>query len=182
MVVLGIDPGSYVTGYAFLSTGDKGVRVLEYGSIACKTNVPFEDRLLHIITELEVLLEQHKPQVLSMESAFFAKNVKSAMILGHVRGAILVTCKKRNMSFAEYSPRSVKLAVTGSGASSKERVAQMVQTHLRLKQMEGPLDASDALAIAWTQLAPPPVVAKAPKHKGKNDMRKLILKMGGTLP
>ncbi len=182
MVVLGIDPGSYTTGYAFLSTGEKGVRVLEYGSISCKAKDAFEDRLLHIVTELEFLLEQYNPQVLSMESAFFAKNVKSAMVLGHVRGAILVTCRKRGMAFAEYSPRSVKLAVTGSGASSKDRVAQMIQVQLHLKRVEGPLDASDALAIAWTHLIPSPLVTQTSKGKNKNAMRELILKMGGTLP
>jgi crossover junction endodeoxyribonuclease RuvC len=183
MIVLGVDPGSYTTGYAFLETGKSGPRVLEYGSIACRAKDPLEDRLVRIILDLEKLLDTYRPEVLSMESAFFAKNVRSAMVLGHVRGAILVACHRRGLDFAEYSPRSVKQAVTGNGAASKEMVARMVQTRLRLKEVKGPLDASDALAIALTHLNPPAVRPPRSSKKNKNQaLKELVLRMGGTLP
>ena len=113
------------------------------------------------------------------------KNIKSALLLGHVRGAILAICLKRGMTYHEYSPKSVKLAVTGSGSSSKERVCQMVQVHLQLKEIKGPLDASDALAIAWTHAHPVTTVSKPAclvKKKRKNqaqEWRSLLKKCGG---
>ena len=92
-----------------------------------------------------------------MESAFFAKNARSALVLGHVRGAIMALCRSRGMTFSEITPSEVKKAVTGSGAASKERVASMMERLLGLPGLEGPLDASDALAIAWTHLRPAPL-------------------------
>lgn len=183
MVVLGIDPGSYTTGFAVLEKA-AGIRALRYGAICCKRSDKPEDRLLHISRELEKLLDDFKPDVLSMEGVFFAKNAKSALMLGQVRGAVLVTCRKRGLEFAEYSPRSVKLAVTGNGAASKEQVASFVATLLGLPKLEGPLDASDALAIAWTHASPPPLASLLPpKKKRRGDaMRELAIKMGAILP
>lgn len=181
MVILGIDPGSRITGYAFLETDTQPIRVLEYGCIQATSSKTPEMRLLEIVTDLEALIEQYKPVALSMEGIFFAKNIKSALLLGHIRGAILAICLKRGMTYHEYSPRSVKLAVTGSGASSKELVSQMIQVHLQLKEIQGPLDASDALAIAWTHAHP--CVSSTPikkKHKNQaQQWRSLLLKCGG---
>ncbi|HPW94026.1 MAG TPA: crossover junction endodeoxyribonuclease RuvC [Fibrobacteraceae bacterium] len=185
MVILGIDPGSHTTGYAFLETAPQWIRVLEYGCIRASSTKSPEMRLLDIITDLEALINQYKPTALSMEGIFFAKNIKSALLLGHVRGAILAICLKRGMTYHEYSPKSVKLAVTGSGSSSKERVCQMVQVHLQLKEIKGPLDASDALAIAWTHAHPVTTVSKPAclvKKKRKNqaqEWRSLLKKCGG---
>ena len=184
MVILGIDPGSHTTGYAFLETDTRLIRVLEYGCIRASTSKSPEMRLLEIITDLEALIDLHKPTALSMEGIFYAKNIRSALLLGHVRGAILALCLKRGMTYHEYSPKTVKLAVTGSGASSKERVCQMVQAHLQLKEIQGPLDASDALAIAWTHAHPIASVSKPAclttrKSKNKTQQwRSLLLKCG----
>ena len=112
MIILGIDPGSITTGYAFLDTGSKNSRVLEYGVLHAPAGHALEDRLLQIVSELETLLDKYHPEALSMEGVFFAKNAKSALVLGHIRGAVLVACRRRGMSFNEYSPRAVKLAVT----------------------------------------------------------------------
>lgn len=185
MVILGIDPGSRTTGYAFIKTDCDPIRVLEYGCINASPTKSPEMRLLEIITDLEVLVEQYKPSALSMEGIFYAKNVKSALLLGHIRGAILAVCLKRGATYHEYSPKSIKLAVTGSGASSKERVAQMVQSHLQLKEINASLDASDALAVAWTHARPITALCvseTAVKKKRKNqaqEWRALILKCGG---
>ena len=198
MIILGIDPGSITTGYAFLDMGGKMARVLEYGTLHAPAGRALEDRLLHIVSELETLLDRYRPEALSMEGVFFAKNAKSALVLGHIRGAILVACRRRGMSFSEYSPRAVKLAVTGNGGASKEQVANMVFARLGIEAGTLPLDASDALAIAWTHANPAPLLAnlsealpaevakkKVVARKKKPTVKQwedLIQKMGGKLP
>ena len=127
-----------------------------------------------------------------MEVVFFAKNAKSALVLGHIRGAILVACRKRGMSFSEYPPKVVKQAVTGDGSAAKEQVANMVFARLGIEPSDLPLDASDALAIAWTHANPAPLTAalaphsKRPAGRKKKasvaDWKALIEKMGGKLP
>ena len=184
-ILLGIDPGSYTTGFAVLEK-TTSVKVLDYGAILCKRSDSADKRLLHIVTELEKILDKYHPDVLSMEGVFFAKNPKSALMLGQVRGAVLVTCSRYGLSFAEYSPRSVKMAVAGNGAASKEQVAFMLKALLNLSVIEGPLDASDALAIAWTHASPPPLLSMLPpkkkSKKTKDAMRDLAIRMGAILP
>lgn len=188
MVILGIDPGSITTGYAFIQSGEKGIQVLEYGTLHAVASHLLEDRLLHIVSELEKLLDKYKPEALAMEGVFFAKNPKSALVLGHIRGAILVACRKRHMTYNEYSPRFVKQAVTGDGGAAKEQVANMVFARLGIQSSDLPLDASDALAIAWTHANPAPLAAafvghKKPRKKKAtvNEWKALIEKMGGTI-
>ena len=187
MVFLGVDPGSYTSGYAFLDKGaDDSIRVLEYGAISAKFRDSFADRLVKIVGDLEKRVKEYNPSVLIMESAFFAKNVHSAMILGHVRGAILVMCRRLGMEFFEYSPRSVKLAVTGEGASSKEKVAAMVTARLGICQGKIKLDATDALAVASAHLfLQKGTVLHSPRKstsQKSKQLRELIVKMGGKLP
>jgi crossover junction endodeoxyribonuclease RuvC len=190
MIILGIDPGSITTGYAFLDTGSKNSRVLEYGVLHAPAGHALEDRLLKIVSELETLLDKYHPEALSMEGVFFAKNAKSALVLGHIRGAILVACRRRGMSFSEYSPRAVKLAVTGDGGAAKEQVANMVFARLGIEPGDLPLDASDALAIALTHATPSPIAValggkrSATRKKKKASVQQwkaLIEKMGGTV-
>lgn len=185
MVILGIDPGSITTGYAFLEQSGKGFKVLEYGTFHAPANRDLEDRLVHIVTELETLLDKYRPDALAMEGVFFAKNAKSALVLGHIRGAVLVACRKRGMSFNEYPPKVVKQSVTGDGSASKEQVANMVFAQLGIERGDLPLDASDALAIAWTHGNPPPLsiaLKKAPRTRKKkasvHQWKDLIKKMG----
>ena len=188
MVILGIDPGSITTGYALLNNEETGTTVLEYGVLHAPANHSLEDRLLHIVSKLEELLDKYKPQALAMEGVFFAKNAKSALVLGHIRGAVLVACRKRGMTFNEYPPSLVKQAVTGDGSASKEKVANMVFAQLGIQSSDLPLDASDALAIAWTHSHPNPLNAVL-KRKSSGKKKKasvqawkaLIEKMGGTI-
>ena len=167
MIILGIDPGSITTGYAFLETGENKVRVLEYGVLHAPAGHALEDRLLHIVSELERLLDKYHPVSLGMEGVFFAKNARSALVLGHIRGAILVACRKRGLSYSEYSPRVVKQAITGDGGASKEQVANMVFARLGISGGDLPLDASDALAIAWTHANPSPLNEAVSQVMGK---------------
>ena len=189
MVILGIDPGSITTGYAFLKKTENQIQVLEYGTFHANPANELEDRLVHIVSELEKRLELYRPDALAMEGVFFAKNVKSALVLGHIRGAILVACHRRGMTYDEYPPRVVKQAVTGDGAASKEHVANMVFARLGIEAAELPLDATDALAIAWTHANPAPLAQSLLKKKTTAKKKKasvqqwkdLIEKMGGTI-
>ncbi len=189
MVILGIDPGSITTGYAFLKKVGNEIQVLEYGTFHANPAKDLEDRLVHIVSELELRLEHYHPDALAMEGVFFSKNVKSALVLGHIRGAILVACRRRGMTYEEYPPRVVKQAVTGDGAASKEQVANMIFARLGIAAVELPLDATDALAIAWTRANPAPLAQALVKKRSTTKKKKatvqqwkdLIEKMGGTI-
>lgn len=178
MIILGIDPGSITTGYAFLEKTGNDLKVLEYGVIHAPAEHALEDRLVHIITELEILLDRYHPSALGMEGVFFAKNAKSALVLGHIRGAILVTCRKHGMTFSEYPPKVVKQAVTGNGAAPKEQVANMIFARLGISKGDLPLDASDALAIAWTHANPAPLyvaLTASSRNKSKGTKQTVSL-------
>lgn len=194
MIILGIDPGSITTGYAFLEKNGSALKVLEYGVLHAPADHVLEDRLLHIVSKLEELLDRYKPDALSMEGVFFAKNARSALVLGHIRGAVLVACRKRGLTYSEYPPKVVKQAVTGNGSAAKEQVANMIFAHLGITSGDLPLDASDALAIAWTHANPSPmataILGASGKKKSITSRKKkastkqwmeLIEKMGGTI-
>jgi len=146
--MMGVDPGSYATGFAFLCLEGNKVSVLDYGVIRPKKDTELIFRIGHIVDELENLIIKYKPAAFCMEKAFFAKNANSALILGHIRGAVMALGFKHDLVFSEKSPRSVKQAVTGNGAASKEQVANMMNRLLGI-QADCALDASDAMAIAW---------------------------------
>ncbi|MGL1936443.1 MAG: crossover junction endodeoxyribonuclease RuvC [Fibrobacterales bacterium] len=150
MIILGIDPGSHTTGYAFLNKNGSTLSVLEYGVLKAKPKDSLMERLHTIVPALELLIKEYSPSLLAMEGIFFAKNAKSALILGHVRGAIMAKCSEFNMQYREFAPKSVKMTVTGRGAASKEQVGEMLKRLLGLKEVPKPIDASDALAVAWT--------------------------------
>jgi len=154
-----------VVGYAFLEQGTappRKIRVIEYGTIRAKASLPLFQRLAHIAAELRPLIAQHQPVAMAMESAFVQKNVHSALVLGHARGVLMLLGAEAKMELSEFPPRSVKQIVTGNGGATKEQVAWMMQQHLQLTTLPEPLDASDALAIAWAGLnASPQEVAQA---------------------
>jgi crossover junction endodeoxyribonuclease RuvC len=127
--------------------------VLEYGAIRAKTGESLPLRLERIHRELTALFVLYKPSALALESIFFAKHARAALILGHARGAIMVAAQSQGVTVAEYAPRLVKQAATGKGGASKEQVAELIRTHLRLKSLPRPADAADALAIAYCHLA-----------------------------
>lgn len=154
MVVLGIDPGSLVTGYAFLKQDAPGqpIQTLEYGAVRARSSDSLIRRLGTICFGLEPRIEEFKPDLMAMEASFYSENARTALVLGHARGAVMALAFRHGLDFVEFSPRSVKQAVTGSGAANKDRVARMMQAHLRLAELPKPADASDALAVAWTSL------------------------------
>ncbi len=149
MKILGIDPGLNITGYGLIQIAEAAVpQLFVYGCVRTKAKQQLADRLFKIHTEIKTLIEQQQPDVLVMEDIFYAKNIKTAITMGHVRGAIMVAAKEKGIPVEEYSPREIKLSVTGNGGASKEQVGFMVRRILGVSDPLTPTDASDALAAA----------------------------------
>jgi crossover junction endodeoxyribonuclease RuvC len=154
MMVMGIDPGSRVTGYGFVAEEGGRLGCVDYGVIRPQARGPTEPiatRLKIIFDGLCLIIRRHSPDVVAVESVFHAANVKSALTLGHVRGVVLLAAVSEGLPLIEYSPLEVKKAVTGYGRADKHQIQTMVKTLLRLDRVPEPHDAADALAIALCQ-------------------------------
>lgn len=151
MVIMGVDPGSRITGYGFVSYRDSSLQCVEYGAIRVAVggklpNLP--QRLLTIHAKLKDLIQKYNPEVVAVEGVFYAANVRSALTLGHVRGVVLLAASEAEIPLVEYAPMEVKKALTGYGKADKRQVQTMVKALLNLESLPEPHDASDALALA----------------------------------
>ena len=144
--ILGIDPGSRYTGYAVIDTVGGNATVVEHGVVKLPPKQPVFERLKVLDTALRELVDRHRPDELVVEEVFAAHNVRSALVLGQVRGVVVVAAGSHCPVF-EYSARAVKKAVVGYGQADKDQVAQMVTALLRLPE-KPQQDAADALALA----------------------------------
>ncbi len=153
MRVLGIDPGTAITGYGIVQEDPQGdLEVLKYGVIVTPTGMELQERLLHIYTELKQIILLHRPDSSAVENLFFQKNVKTALAVGHARGVVLLALAEMSVPIASYTPNEVKQAVSGYGGADKNQVQQMVQILLKLSELPKPDDAADALAVAICHL------------------------------
>jgi len=151
VIVLGVDPGTSATGYGVVDRGAAGtLRLVECGVIRPPAGAPLAVRLQAIFEELVALIARHGPDVVAVESVFVAKNVRSALVLGHARGVILLAAAQAGLDVAEYPPATIKKAVTGAGAATKAQIQLMVAHILRLKTPPQPSDAADGVAVALT--------------------------------
>lgn len=149
VIVLGIDPGTAVTGFGVVARRGVGaVSLVECGVVRTSAGTPLAERIREIYLEVDALLERHRPFAVSVENVFQGKNVHSALTLGHARGVILLAAALRGTLIAEYAPREIKKAVVGTGDATKDQVAFMVKQQLRLKEAPSPADASDGVAAA----------------------------------
>ena len=149
VVVLGIDPGTAVTGYGVVTRTHTGaVTLRECGVIKTSPERPLFERIRELYDATAALIERHGPVVVSVEDVFQGKNAKSALKLGHARGAILLAAAHASVAIAEYAPREIKKAVVGHGGATKDQVGYMVQQQLRLKSAPAPADAADGVAAA----------------------------------
>jgi crossover junction endodeoxyribonuclease RuvC len=146
-IVLGIDPGSIVTGWGLVEVEANQLRHLSHGTIATRTSLGLALRLSQIYRELHKIIEHYQPTAVSLEKVFFSRNVQSALKLGQARGVALLAAAEGEIGVAEYSAAEVKVAVVGYGQATKEQVQRMVSTLLCLR---GSIraDAADALAAA----------------------------------
>jgi crossover junction endodeoxyribonuclease RuvC len=152
MRVLGIDPSLQSTGFGIVEDKDGALSPVAYGVIKPTAKLPLHLKLAEIKSELEGLIRTYGPAEASIENPFYAQNMKTALLLGQVRGAVLVAVAAAGCGLAEYSALEIKKAVTGYGQADKEQVLTMVRSLLRIDDEAVPLDASDALAAAICHL------------------------------
>ena len=147
MLVLGVDPGSQVTGYGLVEKKNNELICIHSGHVASSGKIPFYYRIHRVYQAMEELMRRYRPQEMAIEDMFYAKNVKSSLKLGHARGAVLIAAVQCGVQIFEYTPLEIKKSVVGYGRASKEQVRSMVQMILKLKDIPR-LDTSDALAAA----------------------------------
>jgi len=153
MIVLGVDPGTATTGYGVVArSGEGAVSLLECGVIRTDARAELPVRLKEIYQGIAEVLDRHAPDLMAVEGVFYGKNVRTTVVLGHARGAILLAATLRDLPIAEYAPAEIKNAIVGTGRATKEQVQFMVQRLLRLKEPPRPSDAADAVAVALTHL------------------------------
>jgi crossover junction endodeoxyribonuclease RuvC len=159
MLVLGVDPGSRVTGYALVEKSGRQFVCAHSGTITTSTHLPFYQRINEIFQAMTGIMERYGPSEMAVEDMFFHKNLKSSLKLGHARGAVLIAAVQCGIRIFEYTPLEIKKSVVGYGRATKEQVRAMIQIMLKLRKPPV-LDASDALAAAvchlsWTRLGKP---------------------------
>jgi len=147
MRILGVDPGISITGFSIIDVKRNIPTLSAYGTIKPNQKDSLPKRLDYLFEEMNKILDQFNPDILSIEDIFYSKNVKSAMVLGQARGAIILSATQARISISEFAPRKVKMSVCGNGAASKEQVAYMVTKILKLKAPPKSLDVSDAMAV-----------------------------------
>lgn len=150
MIILGIDPGLAGTGYGVIRKEKNNLSLIAYGCIQTHKKNAFPKRLGIISLELNKIIKKYKPDCAAIEELFFCKNVKTALLVGQARGAIIVTLDFSQIPMYEHTPLEVKQAITGYGRADKSQIQEMVKIILKLKTIPTPDHAADALAIAIT--------------------------------
>ncbi|MCB0665455.1 MAG: crossover junction endodeoxyribonuclease RuvC [Saprospiraceae bacterium] len=148
MKILGVDPGTNNLGYAILSIEKRSLHVLEHGVFRLRKMDSHQDKLYHIFKKIVEIIERFEPSEMAIEAPFHGKNVQSMLKLGRAQGVAIAAAMHKQILVQEYSPKKIKLAVTGNGNSSKEQVAAMVDQLVTTRIDRDLLDATDALATA----------------------------------
>jgi crossover junction endodeoxyribonuclease RuvC len=148
MRIFGIDPGSDRTGYGCIESSGSRHRVVTCGILSAPARATFPEKLLVIHRGLKALLERHRPECVAIENIFYAKNVRSALKLGHARGVALLAASEAAIPVVEYSPAEIKRSVVGYGRAEKSQVQAMMKLLLGLDAAPSPHDVADALAVA----------------------------------
>jgi crossover junction endodeoxyribonuclease RuvC len=148
LIILGIDPGMATMGYGVIRSEKSRIEMIDFGAITTPSSQPIPMRLASIFESVGKLITHYKPDAVAFEELFFNKNVKTALIVGHARGAAMVAAAKEKKDLFEYTPLQVKQAVVGYGRADKQQVQNMVRILLNLKEIPKPDDAADALAVA----------------------------------
>jgi crossover junction endodeoxyribonuclease RuvC len=150
--IFGIDPGSDRTGYGCIERDGGRHSLVICGSLSGRSGATFPDKLQAIHAGLAALLAAHRPDCVAVENIFHARNVRSALKLGHARGVALLAASEAGLPVVEYAPAEIKRAVVGYGRAEKQQVQQMIKVLLRLPAAPAPHDVADALAVALCHL------------------------------
>jgi len=148
MIILGVDPGTLVTGYGLIEVERNIVAVLEFDVIVNRKERSMPIRLRDIYKRLCTVITEYHPDEFAIETAFYGRNAQSALKIGQARGVSILAAVNNEIPTTEYSPREVKKAVVGNGAASKDQVKFMVKSILRIRETPKLFDATDALAVA----------------------------------
>ncbi len=170
MIVIGIDPGSLLTGYGVVEQQNGVMTILACGTIRNTAVTPMPQRLKTIFESIRALVLQYRPDELAIETAFYGKNAQSALKLGHARGAAILAAVTNDIPTFDYSPREVKRAVVGRGTASKVQVQAMMKRQFLLPAAPGGFDTTDALAVALCHLQ-----RHAATRKGKQSSWKAFV-------
>ena len=152
MRVLGIDPGTAITGYGLVEEVRGDLKLVAFGVIRTLADQPLPRRLQVIYRAVSDLAEEWEPEAAAVEELFFSRNVRTAMSVGQARGVALLALADAGLDVAEYTPLAIKQAVTGYGNADKMQVQEMVRLLLELAEVPRPDDAADALAVAICHL------------------------------
>jgi crossover junction endodeoxyribonuclease RuvC len=151
--VLGVDPGTAITGFGIVEPRQPGMgRLIECGVLRTDAKAPLADRLRTIHEGIVEIIGRHRPDAVAVEGVFYGSNARTTVVLGHARGVILLAAALADVPVFEYSPAMVKKAVVGRGAALKPQVGFMVARLLQLKAPPSPADAADGVAVALTHL------------------------------
>lgn len=151
MRIIGIDPGTGILGFGVIDvTNHVKVSLVTAGVITTPAHTPLDERLEEIFDGLTEIIAETKPEIMSIEKLFFARNVTTAMSVSHARGVAMLTGRKARLPIAEYTPMQIKQTLTGYGKADKKQMQEMVRMQLNLKEVPKPDDAADALAAAIT--------------------------------
>jgi crossover junction endodeoxyribonuclease RuvC len=152
MRILGIDPGTGIMGFGVIDSGHQP-KMVDAGVIRTKVHQPEPERLVIIYDALQEIVKLNKPQAVSVEKLFFARNVTTAMSVAQARGIVLLVAQQHNLPIHEYTPMQIKQTITGYGKADKKQMQEMVRMLLKLKEAPKPDDCADALAAALTYAA-----------------------------
>ena len=148
MKILGIDPGYAILGYGVVEKIGNKFKACDYGAITTDAGTPMTERLEYLYDSLREIIEEHHPDVASIEELFFNTNITTGIQVAHGRGVILLACTKYGVPIFEYTPLQVKQAVAGYGRAEKRQVMDMTKRLLHLEKIPRPDDAADGLALA----------------------------------
>lgn len=150
MRILGIDPGTGITGFGIVDAKSGRQSLVDAGVIRTPANSPMPDRLLTIFENINEIIAEFKPQIMSIEKLFFAQNVTTAMSVSQARGVVILAAGQAGMQIFEYTPLQIKQTITGYGKADKSQMQEMVRVLMNLKEIPKPDDCADAIAAAIT--------------------------------
>lgn len=150
MRIIGIDPGTGILGFGVVDAHHGKVKMVTAGVVTTPAHTPLDVRLEDIFDSLTDIINETKPEVMSIEKLFFGQNVTTAMSVSHARGVAMLAGRKGGMPIAEYTPMQIKQTLTGYGKADKKQVQEMVRIQLGLQEVPKPDDCADALAAAIT--------------------------------
>lgn len=150
MRILGIDPGLKLTGYGVIDWRPSRPALIDAGVIRLKARAALADRLVELECELDGLLDEHKPDVCAVEQLYaHYRHPRTAMLMGHARGVILLSARRRGVQVEQFAANRIKQSLTGHGHAGKAQMQRAVQAQWRLPRPPDPPDVADALAVAF---------------------------------